>query len=100
MNVLNCSQLSISHLIYVWLDALVNYLTVSMQHWPATVHVVGKDILKFHAIYWPAFLLAAGMDLPRRIVSHAHWTMGRTKVSASELRLQSTDISFSIGLVM
>ena len=71
--------------IYVWLDALVNYLTVSGHPqpghtWPATDHVVGKDILRFHAIYWPAFLLAAGLQLPKRIVTHCHWTMERSKV--------------------
>ena len=73
--------------IYVWLDALINYLTVSghpsPDHtWPATVHIVGKDILRFHAVFWPAFLMAAGLELPRRVVTHSHWTMGKTKVSA------------------
>lgn len=71
---------------YVWLDALLNYLTVSgypssSHQWPATAHVVGKDILRFHAVYWPAFLLAAGLEMPKKIVTHAHWTMGRMKVS-------------------
>jgi methionyl-tRNA synthetase len=95
-----------SQTIYVWLDALVNYLTVSltpsqMSHnsqthrhdngteicgsvWPATNQIVGKDILKFHAVYWPAFLMAAGLPLPRRIVSHAHWTIGKSKMSKSK----------------
>lgn len=62
-----------NHTVYVWLDALVNYLTAANYPvredgaplWPAAIHVVGKDILKFHAIYWPAFLLAAGLPLPR-----------------------------------
>ena len=71
--------------IYVWLDALFNYLTVSgspdcPHPWPPTAHIVGKDILRFHAIYWPAFLMASGLSPPRRIVSHAHWTLGMTKV--------------------
>lgn len=72
--------------IYVWLDALVNYLTVSghplPDHtWPPTEHVVGKDILKFHAIFWPAFLLAAGLQLPKRIITHSHWMVQNAKVS-------------------
>ena len=71
--------------IYVWLDALVNYLTVSghpaPDHtWPPTEHVVGKDILRFHAVFWPAFLMAAGLDLPKKIVTHSHWIVQNTKV--------------------
>ncbi|CAH0721289.1 unnamed protein product, partial [Brenthis ino] len=79
--------------IYVWLDALINYLTVcgypdkdrvhSDRIWPADVHVVGKDILKFHGIYWPAFLMAAGWHPPRRLVAHAHWTVAGAKMSKS-----------------
>ncbi|XP_048746249.2 methionine--tRNA ligase, mitochondrial-like isoform X2 [Ostrea edulis] len=74
--------------IYVWLDALINYLTVAgypdhLQHWPADTQIVGQDILKFHTIYWPAFLLAAGLDLPKQIVCHAHWTVDGYKMSKS-----------------
>ncbi|KAI4897317.1 hypothetical protein NFI96_034021 [Prochilodus magdalenae] len=75
--------------IYVWLDALVNYLTVAdypekhTQWWSGVHHVVGKDILKFHAIYWPAFLLAAGLPLPRAIYVHSHWTVQGKKMSKS-----------------
>ncbi|XP_042626351.1 methionine--tRNA ligase, mitochondrial [Cyprinus carpio] len=75
--------------IYVWLDALVNYLTVvgypqnHAQWWTAVHHVVGKDILKFHAIYWPAFLMAAGLPLPRMIYVHSHWTVEGKKMSKS-----------------
>lgn len=75
--------------IYVWLDALVNYLTVAgypdehNQWWHAARHVIGKDILKFHAIYWPAFLLAAGLPLPQAIHVHSHWTVGGKKMSKS-----------------
>ncbi|TYZ57627.1 hypothetical protein PybrP1_003379 [[Pythium] brassicae (nom. inval.)] len=78
-----------SHCVYVWLDALTNYLTVAgypgdtSATWPADYHVVGKDILKFHAIYWPAFLLAAGLPLPKRVVAHAHWTVANVKMSKS-----------------
>lgn len=75
--------------IYVWLDALVNYLTVvdypqnHSKWWSVVHHVVGKDILKFHAIYWPAFLLAAGLALPRMIYVHSHWTVEGKKMSKS-----------------
>lgn len=75
--------------IYVWLDALVNYLTVAgypgkYQHWwNVAHHVVGKDILKFHAIYWPAFLLGAGLPLPQTIHVHSHWTVNGKKMSKS-----------------
>lgn len=75
--------------IYVWLDALVNYLTVvgypqnHSQWWTAAHHIVGKDILKFHAIYWPAFLLAAGLPLPQKIYVHSHWTVEGKKMSKS-----------------
>lgn len=75
--------------IYVWLDALVNYLTVAgypENHslwWSAAHHIVGKDILKFHAIYWPAFLMAAGLPLPRVINVHSHWTVQGKKMSKS-----------------
>ncbi|KAK1789281.1 hypothetical protein P4O66_015224 [Electrophorus voltai] len=75
--------------VYVWLDALVNYLTVAgypEQHsrwWSVVHHVVGKDILKFHAIYWPAFLLAAELPLPQAIHVHSHWTVQGKKMSKS-----------------
>ncbi|KAG7224792.1 hypothetical protein INR49_013505 [Caranx melampygus] len=75
--------------IYVWLDALVNYLTVAGypdnhdRWWNVAHHVIGKDILKFHAIYWPAFLLGAGLPLPQTIHVHSHWTAGGKKMSKS-----------------
>ncbi|CAJ0642280.1 1130_t:CDS:10 [Entrophospora sp. SA101] len=78
--------------IYVWLDALTNYLTVTNypwlsnqdnNEWPADIHVVGKDILRFHAIYWPSFLLAANLPLPKKILAHSHWTMEKQKMSKS-----------------
>lgn len=74
---------------YVWLDALTNYLTVAGYPgatdgvWPADYHVVGKDIIKFHAIYWPAFLMAADLPLPKKVVAHAHWTVDSVKMSKS-----------------
>lgn len=82
-----------SQTIYVWLDALVNYLTQAGYpfpdgkgdgtEWPPNVQVIGKDILKFHCIYWPAFLMALNIPLPRRILAHAHWTMNHAKMSKS-----------------
>ncbi|KAF4977678.1 hypothetical protein FZEAL_5818, partial [Fusarium zealandicum] len=84
-----------SNTIYVWVDALVNYLTKagfgSKWHvesadkgiWPADVHVVGKDIIRFHAIYWPAMLMATGLPLPKKILCHKHWTMSKRKMSKS-----------------
>ncbi|KAJ5812119.1 hypothetical protein N7474_008420 [Penicillium riverlandense] len=79
--------------IYVWLDALVNYLTQAgypfppgqeNQHiWPADVHVVGKDIVRFHCVYWPAFLMALDLPVPRRVLVHGHWTMNQKKMSKS-----------------
>lgn len=77
------------HVIYVWIDALVNYLSSVgypddsyKQYWPAT-HIIGKDILKFHAIYWPAMLLAAGIELPKKIIAHGWWLRDNAKISKS-----------------
>ncbi|KAJ2741798.1 methionyl-tRNA synthetase [Coemansia sp. BCRC 34301] len=80
------------HTIYVWVDALVNYATVDGYPWgdikpgffPPDVQVVGKDIVRFHAVYWPALLMAASLPLPKRILAHAHWTMGSQKMSKSK----------------
>ncbi len=82
-----------SQTIYVWLDALVNYLTQAGYPfangkaegtvWPPNVQVIGKDITKFHCIYWPAFLMALNLPLPEKILTHAHWTMNRAKMSKS-----------------
>ncbi|CAG0921830.1 unnamed protein product [Notodromas monacha] len=75
-----------SQTIYVWLDALVNYLTVcgypKLQFWPGT-HIIGKDILKFHGVYWPAFLMAAGLMPPKQLVVHSHWLVDNVKMSKS-----------------
>lgn len=74
--------------IYVWLDALVNYLTCAGYPetptiWPPSVQVLGKDILKFHGIYWPAFLMAAGMEPPNQLLVHSHWLFEGKKMSKS-----------------
>ena len=81
------------HIMYVWLDALTNYITgvgfpdtdsaSYKRYWPATLHVVGKDILRFHAIYWPAFLMAAGVAPPERVFAHGWWTVEGQKMSKS-----------------
>nr|XP_033327698.1 methionine--tRNA ligase, mitochondrial-like [Megalopta genalis]XP_033327700.1 methionine--tRNA ligase, mitochondrial-like [Megalopta genalis] len=79
-----------SQAVYVWLDALVNYLTSIgypdnsfKQFWPPT-HIVGKDILKFHGVYWPAFLMALGLEPPKRLLCHGHWTVDDRKMSKSK----------------
>lgn len=75
--------------IYVWFDALVNYLTVAgyphnhMSKWPPDIQVIGKDILKFHGIYWIAFLFAAGLEPPRSLLCHSHWLVNDLKMSKS-----------------
>src|SRR5262249_29252979 len=68
------------HVMYVWVDALTNYITgvgfpdtkseEFRRYWPADLHVIGKDIVRFHAVYWPAFLMSAGVEVPRRVFSH------------------------------
>ncbi len=79
------------HVVYVWLDALMNYLTAlgygkneeKMDFWPAKVHLVGKDILRFHALYWPAFLMSLDLPLPSHIAAHGWWTKDGEKMSKS-----------------
>jgi len=82
-----------AHIMYVWLDALTNYATavgypdttmpMFRKFWPASLHMVGKDIVRFHAIYWPAFLMAAGVEPPRRVFAHGWWTNEGQKISKS-----------------
>ena len=82
-----------SHIMYVWLDALTNYITAAgypdtdsedfNSFWPADLHMVGKDILRFHAVYWPAFLMAADLPLPKRIFAHGWWMNEGQKMSKS-----------------
>ncbi len=83
-----------NHIIYVWLDALTNYLSalnypdtkneLFKKFWPASVHLIGKDILRFHAIYWPAFLLAAKIDLPKKVYGHGWILSNEEKMSKSK----------------
>jgi methionyl-tRNA synthetase len=84
------------HVMYVWFDALTNYMTAVgygssepaaaatfRQYWPADVHLIGKEIVRQHGIYWPAFLMAAGIEVPRKLVSHGWWLMDGAKMSKS-----------------
>ncbi len=71
------------HIMYVWLDALTNYWTAADGFWPADLHMVGKDILRFHAVYWPAFLMSAKLDIPKRVFAHGWWTIEGEKMSKS-----------------
>ncbi len=81
------------HVVYVWLDALTNYISalgfgsddesLYDRHWPATMHLVGKDILRFHCVYWPAFLMSAGLPLPKAVVGHGWWLRDDAKMSKS-----------------
>jgi len=81
------------HVIYVWFDALINYITAAgypdtesdlwRTFWPADLHMVGKDILRFHTVYWPAFLMAAGLPVPWRVFAHGWWTNEGQKISKS-----------------
>ncbi len=80
------------HVVYVWFDALTNYLTglgylsnmeLFEQFWPCDAHLIGKDILRFHAVYWPSFLMSAGIELPRHVFAHGWWTVEGQKMSKS-----------------
>ncbi len=82
-----------SHVVYVWLDALTNYISalgfgsedegLYENFWPASMHLVGKDILRFHCVYWPAFLMSAGLPLPEQIFGHGWWLRDEAKMSKS-----------------
>ena len=83
-----------NHVIYVWLDALTNYISalnypnikddLFQTYWPASVHLIGKDILRFHSVYWPAFLMAAKIPLPKKIFGHGWILSGEEKMSKSK----------------
>ena len=82
-----------NHVMYVWLDALTNYLTgvgypdteseAYRRYWPADIHIIGKDVVRFHAVYWPAFLMSAGIPLPRQVFGHGHVLLRGEKMSKS-----------------
>lgn len=79
------------HVVYVWLDALMNYASAlgygtddaKMHYFPADLHIIGKDILRFHAIFWPAFLMSLDLDLPKQVAAHGWWTRDGAKMSKS-----------------
>lgn len=82
------------HIMYVWIDALANYISALgypsedpesnfQKFWPGAIHVIGKDILRFHAVYWPAMLMAADLPLPKRLFAHGWWTKDGQKISKS-----------------
>ncbi|HXJ86909.1 MAG TPA: methionine--tRNA ligase [Candidatus Binatia bacterium] len=92
------------HVIYVWFDALANYITAIgygsshagaqeafKKYWPADVHMIGKEIVRFHCVYWPAFLLAAGLDLPKAIVAHGWLLFEESKMSKSRGNIVRTE---------
>ena len=81
-----------AHVMYVWFDALTNYITAAgfpddeqrfERYWPADVHLMGKEIVRQHTVYWPAFLMAAGLPLPRTVIGHGWWLMNEAKMSKS-----------------
>ena len=81
-----------NHVMYVWLDALTNYITglgypddteLWRQYWPADIHLIGKDVVRFHAVYWPAFLMSAGIELPRMVYGHGFLLSRGEKMSKS-----------------
>src|SRR5436190_4644897 len=84
------------HVVYVWMDALTNYASAvgfgsgdskdrkRFEHyWPADIHLIGKDIIRFHTVYWPAFLMAPGVELPKRVIAHGWWLRDNMKISKS-----------------
>jgi methionyl-tRNA synthetase len=95
-----------SHVVYVWFDALLNYITATgygqdeanfARRWPAT-HIVGKDILRFHAVIWPAMLMAAGIDVPHQVYGHGWLLVGGEKMSKSKLTgIAPSDITDTFG---
>ncbi len=99
----------LSHVIYVWMDALTNYLSDLTsgtlegpdveRFWPQAIHVIGKDILRFHAVYWPAFLMAAKLPLPKCIFAHGWWTVRGEKISKSmpATRIDPVVLSDALG---
>ncbi len=92
------------HVVYVWLDALANYMTAIgygsedptdiakfEKYWPADLHLVGKEIIRFHCVYWPAFLLAAGLKLPKAITAHGWLLFEDSKMSKSRGNIVRTE---------
>ncbi len=81
-----------NHIVYVWFDALANYITgigflddvdQFKEFWPCDAHLVGKDILRFHTVYWPSFLMSLGLEPPKHVFAHGWWTIEGHKMSKS-----------------
>lgn len=102
----------LQHVIYVWMDALTNYLSDLCPadgsiggadvetYWPQAIHVIGKDILRFHSVYWPAFLMAADLPLPKTIFAHGWWTIRGEKISKSmpATRIDPVKLADALGV--
>lgn len=91
------------HVVFVWFDALLNYYSATRaekklnKYWPADAHIIGKDILWFHAVYWPAMLKSAGLELPKTIFAHGWWTVDNEKMGKSAGNAVSIDKLISIA---
>ena len=90
------------HITYVWFDALINYYSATKlkgksAFWPADLHLIGKDILWFHAVYWPAMLMSAGIKLPKKIFAHGWWTVNGDKMSKSLKNVVNVDQLISVA---
>jgi methionyl-tRNA synthetase len=89
------------HVLYVWMDALFNYYSGTRDgkenSWPADLHLIGKDILWFHTVYWPAFLLSAGLELPKTVFAHGWWTFAKEKISKSRGKVINVDELIAIA---
>lgn len=91
-----------SHVAYVWFDALFNYYSATRKpgyekFWPSDVHLIGKDISWFHCVYWPAFLMSIGIDLPKAVYSHGWWTFDKEKISKSHGKIINVDELVSLA---
>jgi len=90
------------HVCYVWFDALFNYYTATREKgkekfWPADAHLIGKDILWFHTVYWPAFLMSVGLKLPKQVFAHGWWTFDKEKISKSRGKVINIDELIAIA---
>ena len=90
------------HITYVWFDALLNYYSATREKarqkfWPPDIQLVGKDILWFHSVYWPAMLMSAGIELPKKIFAHGWWTFGKEKISKSRGKVLNVEQLISIA---
>lgn len=91
-----------NHITFVWFDALLNYYSATRvkgreKFWPAEVHLIGKDIIWFHTVYWPAMLMSAGIDLPKTVFAHGWWTFDKEKISKSHGKVINVDELISIA---